>query len=119
MQAQPKHTEIKHHRVLESWVHNTRGRALKVFKLQYNPRLGEEGVCRGIDTEVFFPDKELFRPEEEAAFVRMCAECPVMEMCQEWALAHERYGVWGGLTPYRRIIIRKQRNWEIADPRLV
>jgi hypothetical protein len=96
---------------------SNRGKNYVAFKLRSNPRLYDEGICRGIDTEVFYPDKDIFKPEEEATFVRMCAECPVMELCQEWGLVHERYGVWGGLTPFRRQQERKRRGWMVSDPR--
>ena len=37
----------------------------------------------------------------------ICMECPVREMCKEWAVWREPNGVWAGLTPGER---KKLRN---------
>ena len=49
-------------------------------------------------------------------FERMCIECPAMQACLEWGLAHERYGVWGGTTPPMRHKIRQRIGWDLTDP---
>lgn len=55
------------------------------------------GACRtpaaiGVN---FFPVRgETARPAKD-----LCAMCPVLEPCREYALAgYERYGIWGGLS---------------------
>ena len=116
MRAQPKPFKPEHHKVISQEHKNKRSNTGTAFKLQWNRKLAEQGICRGIDTEIFFPDKEIFRPEEEQVFARMCVECPVMLTCLEWGLAHERYGIWGGTTPYRRQVERKRRGWAITEP---
>ncbi len=40
---------------------------------------------------------------------KICMECPVLDKCAEWGILHEKYGVWGGLSPRDRMAIRKQR----------
>ena len=110
-------TKPEYHRVLEKKVFRDHGRELTAFKLRWNPELTEKAICRGIDTEIFFPDKDIFSKDEEQAFVRMCIECPVTLTCLEWACAHERSGIWGGTTPVRRNIERKRRGWAVTDPR--
>lgn len=59
-----------------------------------------EGICRQVDTgDMFFPDKGGSTKEAK----RVCAVCPVIEECREFALAHdERFGVWGGLSERER-----------------
>lgn len=61
------------------------------YVLKYNQRLWDKAVCKGIDTDVFYPAQELFSRDEERMFEKMCIECPVMMACLEWGLAHERY----------------------------
>ena len=40
----------------------------------------------------------------------MCAGCPVVVQCLEYALAQdERFGIWGGLSERERRRIRLQR----------
>lgn len=90
------------------------------YTLKYDPELFRQGACSGIDTEVFYPPQELFDLEEEK-YIRekLCGNCPILEACLEWGAIHERYGIWGGTTPYRRTTIRKANGWafnEIALP---
>jgi WhiB family redox-sensing transcriptional regulator len=59
----------------------------------------EEGTCRGVDPEVFFPisDDEAWRAKE------ICTVCPVKADCLVYSLENrERYGVWGGITERER-----------------
>ena len=58
--------------------------------------------CRSHDPALFFgpnrfePKRE--RLEREAEAKAICATCPALQLCREYALASgEIYGVWGGL----------------------
>jgi hypothetical protein len=95
---------------------NRYNRGMISYVLKYNARLWEKAMCRGIDTEVFYPVQELFTRDEERMIEKMCIECPVMMACLEWGLAHERYGVWGGTTPPMRHKMRKRIGWGLTDP---
>ena len=63
-----------------------------------------EAICDG--AECFFPDEEEDTAETYAAKVAqaksLCAECPVSELCREWGLSQETFGIWGGLTEKER-----------------
>jgi len=109
--------EIKHHRIMETREARYRGKGFDEFGLRWNPELTEKAACKGLDVELFYPDKDIFTIEEERLFARMCAECPVMEMCLEWGLVHEKSGVWGGTTPFRRAQARRLLNMQVTDPR--
>ena len=37
----------------------------------------------------------------------VCGGCPVSEQCGEWAIWHEPTGVWAGMTPRERKVLRK------------
>jgi WhiB family redox-sensing transcriptional regulator len=73
----------------------------------------ERGTCNGLDTEVFFLPEGIRGPRKrarEAAAKAICAECPVMTQCLNWALATgEPYGVWGGTTPEEREVLPAYR----------
>ena len=63
---------------------------------------GLQARCRGEEAPLFFgpnrfePKRE--RLAREAAAKAICAECPAMTACREFALTQgELYGVWGGL----------------------
>jgi hypothetical protein len=68
-------------------------------------------VCRDVDPEVFFPlaeaGPELVRQEARAK--RVCAGCPVVAECREFALAELAYGVAGGLSESERRALRARR----------
>jgi len=63
--------------------------------------------CRGVDPGVFHPVNEDDADDAKA----ICALCPVLEACREYAVAaREKDGVWGGLTAReRRRLIRQRR----------
>ena len=68
-----------------------------------------QGACRGVDTSIFFPEKN-----EPALIQKMkqcraiCAECPVLEPCREYALTYERMGFWGGMSEKDRRAYRSK-----------
>lgn len=92
------------------------GKPITRYFLRYNARMMSKGMCRGIDTEVFYPPKDLFTRDEERMIDKMCAGCPIKQACLEWGLAHERYGVWGGTTPAMRNRLRSRVGWDVTDP---
>ena len=65
-----------------------------------------QGGCRDADPDLFFHhDTEWgsVRRHREAAALRVCAECPVLRPCRQYALAQREIdGVWGGLTQEQR-----------------
>ena len=65
-----------------------------------------QGACRDLDTELFFhPEGERgsTRRRRAANAKAICATCPVIEQCREYALrAQEPYGIWGGMTEEER-----------------
>ncbi|MEK6438938.1 WhiB family transcriptional regulator [Pseudonocardia sp. T1-2H] len=65
-------------------------------------------VCRDVDPEVFFPlaeaGPELVRQEARAK--RVCAGCPVLAECREFAVAELGHWVAGGLSESERRELR-------------
>lgn len=56
-------------------------------------------ACRGMDTNMFFPDWGGNMDEA----VAVCRRCPVRASCLRHAMSHpENDGVWGGLTEMER-----------------
>ncbi|HWN31977.1 MAG TPA: WhiB family transcriptional regulator [Pseudonocardia sp.] len=64
------------------------------------------GSCRGMDSATFYhPDGERnpSRARRTARAKEVCASCPVMKPCREFALrTREPFGVWGGLAETER-----------------
>lgn len=74
----------------------------------------DHGACRGLDPDLFFPEKA----GAEIRFAQaVCARCPVIAECREWGILHEIHGIWGGLTQNERRAIR--RKLQIAVTRAV
>ena len=80
-----------------------------------------QAACRGSGTHNFYhPDAERgpskARREQRAKAV--CATCPVIANCLEWALsAREPYGIWGGTTVEERdrILIQRRRIAQLTE----
>ena len=73
-----------------------------------------DGLCRDLDSAQFFhPEGERGGPRRRRAEAakRICAKCPVLSTCRQYALqTQEPYGVWGGLSEEeRRAIIAAEK----------
>jgi WhiB family redox-sensing transcriptional regulator len=63
-------------------------------------------ACRGIDLDVFFPE----RGESAEPARQVCARCPVREQCLDYAISNGiTDGIWGGLSERERRALRS--NW--------
>ena len=75
----------------------------------------DDAACRGMDTEVFFPQVgNNFNSPAMRQLVdnakNICAGCPVREPCVEYALNNrEPYGIFGGMTTDERRILARKR----------
>ena len=67
----------------------------------------QQGACRGLDPEIFYPATH----EEAEQAKAVCSLCGVQQACLEHALGRrEKDGIWGGATEKeRRRIIRQRR----------
>ncbi|HEY2297274.1 MAG TPA: WhiB family transcriptional regulator [Jatrophihabitans sp.] len=83
------------------------------------PREGDwdwqlHAACRGLDTSNFYhPENERgpSRARRERQAKAICATCPVIANCRQWALAaREPYGVWGGLSAEERELVLQRRS---------
>ncbi len=70
-----------------------------------------QGACLKADPTLFFhPEGERgpARARRDAAAVKVCSGCPVIDACRRHGLGvGEPYGVWGGLTEEDREAILK------------
>ena len=68
-----------------------------------------EGLCVG-KTDIFFlpprRDKDSYSKEKEAKSI--CSQCPSQRQCLDYALHHEVYGIWGGMTERARQAMRRE-----------
>jgi len=86
-------------------IRGTGGEIREVFKDRQEP-WRDSAACKGVNPAVFFPEQG---GSAERA-MRFCWSCPVTEQCLEFALrAGFRDGVWGGMNPRQRRLIKRQR----------
>lgn len=72
------------------------------------------GACVGQDPNLFYPG----RGEANREAAAICAECPVSGPCLEWALRHEHFGTWGGVSERERRRLRKKRGIRVDSPQV-
>lgn len=47
----------------------------------------------------------------------VCLTCKHVKDCADWGIHHERFGVWGGLTPEQRQKQRRLKSIPLLEPR--
>lgn len=70
-------------------------------------------LCKNETTDRFFPGAppqgRLARQKYSEALkivINICKSCPIQEMCLEYAIKAEPYGIWGGTTEIEREYLR-------------
>lgn len=64
-----------------------------------------DGICRTVDPDMWFPEP----PASGFQAKKLCARCPVIEECLEYAMANnEKFGVWGGLSAHERKKLKRK-----------
>ncbi|MFI7468198.1 WhiB family transcriptional regulator [Nonomuraea sp. NPDC049646] len=68
-------------------------------------RWESRAACKNVDPDTFFLAwYHTHRPDVQAAKA-ICASCPVLDQCRDYALIHPRWtsdGIWAGMTPSER-----------------
>lgn len=71
----------------------------------YRPRWQRSAACRGVDSDLFFPERGASTAEAKA----VCRTCPVIAECRDFAIANWEPGIWGGLSERERRTIRSSQ----------
>lgn len=71
------------------------------------PDWQEKASCRGVPTEIFFPDNPGGQDNVYDRAREFCRQCEVTTQCLAYAMEHEkgqrsRFGMFGGLSPRER-----------------
>lgn len=87
-----------------------------------DPRDFEKPLCAEVGFSFFYLDDKDDDTIEDASSnpsyalaLSICEKCKHISECAEWGVYKEKYGVWGGLTPYDRMKIRKKRKITVLD----
>lgn len=76
------------------------------------PNFDGSQICAQTDPEMFFMDHQGANPRPAK---KLCADCPFLEECREYAVWHNVVGVWGGTTERARQAIRTQRGIKMVS----
>ncbi|MGH8899311.1 MAG: WhiB family transcriptional regulator [Egibacteraceae bacterium] len=70
-----------------------------------------KAACRGLDPETFFPVGTTGPALDQVARAKaVCADCPVVRECLDWALETRQHdGVWGGKNEDERRALWRSR----------
>ncbi|AKU18105.1 WhiB family transcriptional regulator [Luteipulveratus mongoliensis] len=69
--------------------------------------VADNASCKTRDPDLWFPVRRVRRELVVQYAATICAGCPVLDECREWAInAPDQYGIWGGLD---RIELRRRR----------
>lgn len=77
------------------------------------PRFYENPSCASVGGDSWFPEKignSTSHLTELGVAIIICNRCRHKTECAEWGIKKELHGIWGGLTPKERSIIRDRRN---------
>jgi WhiB family redox-sensing transcriptional regulator len=71
-----------------------------------------DAICRGMDPNLFYVKRG-----GSSRYARaVCARCPVVDACLEYAIANkETFGIWGGRSERERRMIRRERRLRVAS----
>jgi len=61
----------------------------------------EQAGCRAVDPDLFFPEGKNKREQEYNA-KQICASCPIITDCLQFAIDNKQVGIWGGTTDDER-----------------
>lgn len=82
---------------------------------QYDEVDWEKAACRdSIYTDAFYDVEEarsIVAYEYINALRSICLSCPIWKECLSYAMSHEMYGVWGGLTSIERLSFKEPRKY--------
>jgi WhiB family redox-sensing transcriptional regulator len=74
----------------------------------------EDASCREYSNVLFFGDdtgeSELEKQSRESQAKKICATCPVLDPCLEFAIeTNQKYGIWGGMNDRERASLKRRR----------
>ena len=69
--------------------------------------------CKDINPGLFYIERG---EQISQDVINACLACPVQEQCQEYAIKHEKYGYWGGLSEKARQNLRTERGIKLESP---
>jgi len=83
------------------------------------PNYTGDEPCTSIGYIMYFYEDSEYDKKHVNKMRKACHACPLVSECAEYAIHHERYGFWAGLTVRDRAAIRRKRGIWVTDPFMV
>lgn len=83
---------------------------------EWFPRFTGSEPCSGLEDKYLHEEPRHQDRGEVVEMRELCASCPLLEQCRTWAVAHEGFGFWAGMTAKDRDAERKRRNQWLVEP---
>jgi len=86
-----------------------------MLEYSYPDYTGDE-PCVQVGVDMFYYDYEIHAyslneaRQIEYLLTKVCSECPLLVRCATYAIQHEEYGFWGGMSSKQRDEYRKKNN---------
>lgn len=77
------------------------------------PRFTGDEPCAQIGDHMYFWDGP---PAGLQHVLTACDGCPMLAPCRDWAVAHEEFGLWGGLFASARAVLRRELGVRLHQP---
>lgn len=78
-------------------------------------------TCASIGVDLFYDEdrRNVAETRQHLGFLRdICNSCHRLNECREYAIKHEYYGFWGGMTVTERREYRKKYKIELVRPEM-
>lgn len=81
----------------------------------FDLRWQEDAACKDTGVDNWYVGDERSSSPEDRILSRICGSCPVLTQCREHALAHEKWGYWGGMSARERELTRRRMGVILQD----
>lgn len=84
------------------------------------PRWDGSELCTQVSYEFFYENttRTPAGRKQIADLKKLCSGCPRLNECAEYAIKHELYGFWGGMTEAERTAYRKKHKIRYIRPEI-
>jgi WhiB family redox-sensing transcriptional regulator len=76
----------------------------------------KEAACKESDPDLFFSDEDgKYDRKSVLAAKALCAICPIVDQCFEFAVSQDLAGIWGGKTDIERTMQVNGTSYHVSD----
>lgn len=94
------------------------------MKIVKRPAYDGSQNCFGLDIDFFYQeegdtDRKIGTKGIHDTLRRICSTCPFLDECREYAIYHEGYGFWGGMSENQRRNYRREHKIVVMLPEVI